>query len=60
MPLKTSMAETDNCFKKKKRDKNLPNEGRLKSLLCKNINMFVNFSEIGIYLKYCTPHPLRD
>ena len=30
------------------------------SLLCKNINMFVNFYEIGIYLKYCTPHPLGD
>ena len=29
MLLKTSMAETGNCFKKKKRDKNLPNEGRL-------------------------------
>ena len=29
MLLKTSMAETGNCFKKKKRDNNLPNEGRL-------------------------------
>ena len=34
------------------------NEGGIQSLLCKNIYISANYWEVGIYLKYSTPHPL--
>ena len=49
------------CFKKRSQWR-VPlffrNEGRMSSLLCKNINVSLNYKEVGIYLKYSTPHPL--
>ena len=34
------------------------NEGGTQILLCKNIDISLTFKEVGIYLKYSTPHPL--
>ena len=34
------------------------NEGGRECLLCKNIDVLINYKEVGIYLKYSTPHPL--
>ena len=49
------------CFKKRLRWR-VPiffrNEGGILSLLCKNISVSLNYKEVGIYLKYSTPHPL--
>ena len=33
------------------------NEGGILSLLCKNIDFSLNHKEVGICLKYSTPHP---
>ena len=46
---KTFAIESANFFR---------NEGGIKSLLCKNIDVSLNHKEIGIYLKCSTPHPL--
>ena len=35
------------------------NEGRKKSFLCKTIDISLNYSVVGIQLKYSTPHSLR-
>ena len=34
------------------------NEGEIWSFLCKNIDIFLNYWEVGFYLKYCTSDPL--
>ena len=33
-------------------------KGGIWSLLYKNIDVLLNYEEVGIYLKYSTPHPL--
>ena len=32
------------------------NEAKIQSLLCKNIDIFLNYEEVGVYLKNSTPH----
>ena len=34
------------------------NEGEILSLWCKNINVLLNYSKVGIYLKHCECHAL--
>ena len=34
------------------------NEGGTQSLLCENIDVLLNYYEVGIYVKYGKPHPL--
>ena len=36
------------------------NDGVISSLLCKNTDVLLNYQEVGIYIKYNTPHALSE